>query len=1189
MNVKVIKNNPLTKQQQDAINSQINTVVSAGAGSGKTTVLSKRFCKLVTENHYGVDEILTLTFTKKATVEMSSRIYQVLREQAPEEAANFYKANIKTLDSYCSSVAKAGAHFYGISPDFVQDDSIHDQIKQMALPFLLEHRNNEAIKQIISNKDIETISEELLVNPVVYHSTVTEPIDYDLCIKKQVKLVAEEFASLLKEMEKSISEISGLIENGDYQPDDKFIMQILPFFSGEQELPDAPVITEQTIENSEYEKAADYCIQIGKLAQLNLRAGAKSGAVVSIKDKIKHLREMCATLQCLVNYIYGYKTVVQIIPLLKEFQKKAIALKRATGRLSFADISSLATCTLRDYPEIRQIEKEKYKAIMIDEFQDNNQMQRDMLFMLTEKLDIHQKGVPQISDLCPDKLFFVGDEKQSIYKFRGADVSVFRKLSEDFAEGNLSMSSNHRSNPALIGCFNTFFGGYPYPGQKIKTDQVQPSIFYPEYENVSVPPYEPVYYKVTLSENAAEIVKNADEDLLNNIMAPKIHFAFYDKSQIAKDLQLVEEEAEIEWVARKTQEIIKGSPEKKGLKPGEIAILLRKTSIQPLIERTLLSHGIPYNSETITGLYGDGPVNDIISLLRICIYENDSLSYANVLRSPFVNLTVEEINAVIMANPLPFQLSGDRILTGPSLERYNHAKEFFVDLQNLCHTETLTSLISKIWYEAGYRYETMWNKTVKLYGKIYDILFELARKAECDSMSLAAFVDSLRVYQDPSQKLDGMDIPMETTEGVHILTIHKSKGLEFPVVFIVDTQAGSKVETNASPIYVSKEFGVTINTPPYPEFGKSNFFYMRTKEEESLKEAAELRRLLYVAITRAEREVYITNGKYTYTDDAVQKYNYGCKTTSFINLLKPVFNFYADEIKKLSSEKKESDIGPVPFTFEEIHPYNRGEYSADSTVRPNTQEEKLNLINRIKEQGFYNDENAIALEEVKSRYISPSHLHEKDEETGSVIPATENLEFKEINQLVEQSIPKSQIGTENPVPRFGYTDFGTIAHAYMEAAVKNEEVKIASKNLLGLENNEKKINTVKAICEKMKTMFESSDIGKEAIAAPFKKAEYDFRSRVCNKIIRGQIDLLFVSENGKCTIVDYKTNSEIKPEIYYNQLACYRQAVAQMQGIKSPSEIRCCLFYLRFGKCVDISNAVDSVNLEKAVLEIDEE
>ena len=113
----------IDEYQKAAIKADFNAVVSAGAGSGKTTVLSERFTDLVLNRNCEVDQILTLTFTKKATVEMSSRIYKVLKEKAPKKAQDFYKANIKTIDSYCNSVAKMGCNLYGIAPDFAQDEN----------------------------------------------------------------------------------------------------------------------------------------------------------------------------------------------------------------------------------------------------------------------------------------------------------------------------------------------------------------------------------------------------------------------------------------------------------------------------------------------------------------------------------------------------------------------------------------------------------------------------------------------------------------------------------------------------------------------------------------------------------------------------------------------------------------------------------------------------------------------------------------------------------------------------------------------------------------------------------------------------------------------------------------------------------------------------------------------------------
>ena len=192
-------------EQQKAIDSIKNTVVAAGAGSGKTTVLSLRYLNLIKKYKYNVEQILTLTFTKKATVEMSSRIYNVLKNEAPEQAANFYKANIKTLDSYCNSVAKLGCRFYGISPDFVQDDeTIKTQVKAKALPFLLEHRDNETLKEFIKVQDYETVADKLFVEPVLAHSKIANPIDFRADFKKQ-------FAKIVQEWNKAVHKISEIL------------------------------------------------------------------------------------------------------------------------------------------------------------------------------------------------------------------------------------------------------------------------------------------------------------------------------------------------------------------------------------------------------------------------------------------------------------------------------------------------------------------------------------------------------------------------------------------------------------------------------------------------------------------------------------------------------------------------------------------------------------------------------------------------------------------------------------------------------------------------------------------------------------------------------------------------------------------------------------------------------------------
>lgn len=154
-----------------------------------------------------------------------------------------------------------------------------------------------------------------------------------------------------------------------------------------------------------------------------------------------------------------------------------------------------------------------------------------------------------------------------------------------------------------------------------------------------------------------------------------------------------------------------------------------------------------------------------------------------------------------------------------------------------------------------------------MYGSLYDILFELARNSDLVPESLATFIDGIRTYQDETKKLQDIDIPLEQRDAVHIMTIHKSKGLQFPVVFVCDIEYEGQKEKNGEPVYMSPEFGLSVNTLPAPfclkiDCGKidakRNYFYDTQKDVSQAQLSAELRRLAYVAFTRAEHELYIT-------------------------------------------------------------------------------------------------------------------------------------------------------------------------------------------------------------------------------------------------------------------------------------------------------------------------------------------
>ncbi len=259
-------------------------------------------------------------------------------------------------------------------------------------------------------------------------------------------------ASILRRAKKPVLLIANKTDNHELQYNAPEFYSLLDFFKSSDDI--APINLE----------LKNYLDKIILLFNPRLPGNTKNETIIVIKEKIKELRNKYSKLCSIASFIANYKITQLIYPLLNEFQNKFNDYKRSKGILTFADISHLALEILINHPEIREVEKTSFKAIMIDEFQDDNQLQRDLLFLLAEKQERNKKSVPEPEELYPDKLFFVGDEKQSIYKFRGADVSVFRKLKTELANNsNLSLITNYRSHPALIASFNSLFGGYEYP------------------------------------------------------------------------------------------------------------------------------------------------------------------------------------------------------------------------------------------------------------------------------------------------------------------------------------------------------------------------------------------------------------------------------------------------------------------------------------------------------------------------------------------------------------------------------------------------------------------------------------------------------------------------------------------------------------------------------------------------------
>ena len=1234
------KNRPqLNEEQKAAAFCEENAVVAAGAGSGKTMVLANRFAWLLTEKDFKVDEILTLTFTTKAAAQMYRRIHLLLSEIAENETGlkaqrarkaldDFIHARIQTLDSYSAALVKQCAPRYGISPDFIIDQERCQKIAlEESLPFLIGFRHHPAIERLYSDNRPKDIVRNLFTTVLFNYCKIDELKDFSADVKKQFDIINVEWKAQREELSALLNEMESLVLT-----DNALLPQLVPIMEnykkGKIEIPSQEDIQKyfNFLVNLPHElcieKAETHPLQkiwvtllyfLCDICALNLQRGKKSDN--PIKEMVKQIRSLFGKFSSLATACMQAGFFLSIMSLMTELQSRYTQRKRAEDVLTFADIASLSRTILLEQEDIRQSEKESFKAIMIDEFQDNNELQKDLLFLLAEKLELKSEGIPRPQDLCPGKLFFVGDEKQSIYLFRGADVSVFRKLKSEIKSGELPLKINYRSAPKLIGAFNAIFGGSDFdPKGKSPLSQKQ-SVFAPLTADAPLPLYEASYTPL-------ETGKEGEG---------KLSLCILDKSVETDETQtrLSADENEARFTAEKIRKLLEEKTETgdQKYKPKDIAILFRARSPQYLFEKHLRLLGIPYTCEDINDFFYSGLVNDIMSVLRLAAYPHDSASYAEALRSPFAGLSLSG-TALCLAiftqaeNPQPFNDEPVSLLDTQDKNKYLCGKKIYDSICGKAQSESISSLVSELWYKEGYRYETEWNPQTSVYRELYDYLFHLAVKADTSNQGLAEFTDSMRTFRDQGGRLSDIEIPLERPSAVHLLTIHKSKGLEFPVVFLCSCGKHSQMNTSDD-VYFSNETGVVFSPPLPPDCYsipniRNNFFWEQSSAETKRKRTAELRRLLYVGMTRAEKELYLTGSLDIRADEDGEQEDFSIKiknytekkhsgdenpiqgdsiidNDTFFGLLLPAISSHIPE-DGINSSTAFFNLEEIPVYTEEYIKSRETKDARFSNARSKNAQftnDKKGLNEFIKKlEPFYKKAQIIQTPVLYDNHITSVSLKNKTKniDIEDNLPGRGyfiNREFSGeeaggIFEKVDDMLLRfSQDGDDN-LEKFNSGSFGTIAHICAEALLNGGEPVIPP-NIAGFLTPTETDAFLEAGME-LARRFVRSPLGKIAEKANLRESEFSFRSLIKNQagrevFINGTIDLFFEDSNS-IHVVDFKTDNRELPAEHVAQMACYYHAVCGLYALPTKKECRAWLYYLRTGHAVEMTERAKIFKLE---------
>ncbi|MDR1469736.1 MAG: UvrD-helicase domain-containing protein [Spirochaetaceae bacterium] len=1205
--------NKPTDEQNAVINTDRTAVVAAGAGSGKTTVLAHRFVRLVLEKRTPVDTILTLTFTNKATNEMHQRIYTFLaakREAARESGedaektlldeaiTNFYKARIETLDSYCASIVRAASSRYGLAPDFSEDmERSAAIIEEESLPFVIKHRNHPAIMELYREKTPDVIARAVFAETISKHCFLGAPVDFVADFHAAAQKIAKDGGELTAEIQRIVQEIR------DKQA--ALAEEIAKKKCGFLDIPEVPDLA--VGESSR----RDIVNAVKTLYDFAYTSLARNPGRM-LKDEMNALRERFALFVPLAVFIVQKDTMEALCGLLNTFENIVFDRKRREGSLSYADVAALARRILLEDKELRREEKETFSSIIIDEFQDNNALQRDILYLLAEKHGAEQDGVPDENNIIDGKLFFVGDEKQSIYKFRGADVSVFRELQHRFPSGHFTLQTNFRSSHNLIGFFNAVFGGTNYSETKDKLPALFPAVFASAHTD-DVPSYEAEYTPLQTSEAKKQVDGKAVVCLF-----PALGSRNKGDEDDEED-EAEHAETEAVFVAKK----IRALKESGRYQYRDIAILVRSHTNEHFFEKHLRIQGIPYTNENLTASVSIDPVADLYALLRLVSYPTDRLAYAEVLRSPFVGLSFGGMLSALKAYdkakedpPTPFAETAS--LSEEDRKKFDNGRKLYLETKNRSINGSIQELIAYLWYAQGYRYEVLWHKETRAYYNGYHVLFALAVKADNAGSSLAPFTETLKTLLDRPRFFSGADrdkswlddliVPFEKEDALSLMTIHKSKGLEFPVVFVCGCGDGRK-KTESSFVMKNEDGSITV-TPIFPlEFAgfdpkkvKKNYFRENAKDEENAKETAELRRLLYVAMTRAEEEIYLTGTlKYTKDDDDGENLKTLVKSVaerkrekekpriegdtiidngSFLGLLLPMIAERMDEglfdLEEIPAAGREDIYGSAVGGGVRVQGRRAetGGFGNDAKGRAAfiAQARAIYEKARIREE-----------EKTYPRHQSVTYLKkcaDKENAAGETAGRADPYGRYEKRDSLDGGDAADIFGKIDTLLAGGglHAEFGTITHTCVEAALKGKPAFIPP--FIGGKLDGGTAEQLLAAGEEIARRFLDSPLGTMARNAAWARSEFRFRTIIgrderntvargdggepSTLFINGTIDLVF-EKDGVVTIVDFKTDSAENPAEHAVQMAVYYWAARNLWQ----KETRVFLYYLRTGHAVE--------------------
>jgi ATP-dependent helicase/nuclease subunit A len=741
-------------EQRAAVEATGEVFVSAGAGTGKTSVLVERFVIAVCEHGLDVESVLVITYTRKAAGELRARIRRALHERGrPDLARRLDGAWISTIHGFCSRLLRSHPFAVGIDPRYRELDDEHGAV-------IRGEAFERALAAFCATRDTERL--RLLAT---YGARG---------LRRMLTGVYETLRSAGRELKLELDEQAGVAD------------RLAELHQTAQAL-----LAEGCTEKQAAAANAALALQTTNPEQLLDLTTLKSRAP-ELEAARKQLEQAAFDELALRD-----KELLQ--ELLDLFAAEYAAAKGRESALDFEDLQLYARDLLRDDAQVREAEQLRFRSIMVDEFQDTNRLQCEIVDLLRDG-----PGAPDT--------FFVGDEFQSIYGFRHADVDVFRDRRERAAQ-NLPLARNYRSRPEVLAAVNHLF-------QEEFGDGYQPL--------------------------------HASGDFTDPVFGHPVELLVTDKRSYAS-APVAWRDGEAKAIARRVRELVDANV----ASPGEIVLLFAAGTDAERYESALRAQGLPTYRATGRGYFGQQQVVDLLSYLRLLHNRYDDEALVTVLASPFVGVSNDAIVHIRRhAGKRPLYTGIERSLPEPLWEddvRLLRAfKQRYERLVAAAARTGLERLCEEIVAQHDYDLAVLarWDGK-RRYANLRKLM-RLARSYESlRGPDIEGFVKFIRDQEAVgASQLEAVS-EEEGADAVRLLTIHAAKGLEFKVVIVADAGRDTGGAPSADEILVRADgrFGFRVLDPKGKPRGV--FGYQDVRDAEKADAAAERLRLYYVAMTRA--------------------------------------------------------------------------------------------------------------------------------------------------------------------------------------------------------------------------------------------------------------------------------------------------------------------------------------------------